>query len=299
MKPELAPHVIALSLALGTAPLVAQEVEVQTVQVTDSVYMLMGRGGNIGLSVGKDGAFLIDDQYAPMVPRIRAAVAMVSSQPVNFLINTHWHGDHTGGNERFGRAGAIIVAHENVRKRLNADQFQEALSRSTPPSPSDALPIVTFNDTVTFHWNGDEIRVFHVQNAHTDGDSIIHFKNANVMHAGDTFFKNAYPFVDISSGGNFDGVIAVAKQLLEIADDETKIIPGHGTLATKADLQTYVEVLSTIRSRVVRLIEEGKTEDQVVEANPTAQWDATWGQGFMGPERWTRIIYQSLSASRE
>ncbi len=299
MKPALAPHVIALSLALGMAPLVAQEVEVQTVQVTDSVYMLMGRGGNIGLSVGEDGAFLIDDQYAPMVPRIRSAVAMVSSQPVNFLVITHWHGDNTGGNERFGRAGAIIVAHDNVRKRLNADQFQEALSRSTPPSPSDALPIVTFSDTVTFHWNGDEIHVFHVQDAHTDGDSIIHFKNANVFHTGDTFFKNAYPFVDLSSGGNFDGVIAVAKQLLEIADDETKIIPGHGTLATKADLQTYVEVLSTIRARVVRLIEEGKTEDQVVEANPTKEWDATWGQGFMGPERWTRIIYQSLSASRE
>ena len=297
MKLELAPHLIAL--ALGMAPLAAQEVEIQTIEVTDSIYMLMGRGGNIGLSVGEDGAFLIDDQYAPMVPRIRSAVAMVSSQPVNFLINTHWHGDHTGGNERFGRAGAIIVAHENVRKRLNADQFQEALSRSTPPSPSDALPIMTFNDTVTFHWNGDEIRVFHVQNAHTDGDSIIHFKNANVMHAGDTFFKNAYPFVDISSGGNFDGVIAVAKQLLEIADDETKIIPGHGTLATKADLETYVEVLTTIRDRVVKLIEEGKTEDQVVEANPTAEWDATWGQGFMGPERWTRIIYQSLSSGRE
>jgi glyoxylase-like metal-dependent hydrolase (beta-lactamase superfamily II) len=299
MKPDLAAPVIALSLAMGLAPLAAQEVEVQIVEVTENIYMLMGRGGNVGLSVGEDGAFLIDDQYAPMVPRLRAAVARVTLQRVNFLINTHWHGDHTGGNERFDRAGAIIVAHENVRKRLSADQFQEALSRTTPASPADALPIVTFNDTITFHWNGDEVRVFHVQNAHTDGDSIIHFKNANVFHTGDTFFKNAYPFVDLASDGNFDGVIAVAKQLLEIADDETKIIPGHGTLATKADLETYVEVLTTIRARVVKLIEEGKTEDQVVEANPTKEWDATWGQGFMGPERWTRIIYQSLSASRE
>ena len=180
-----------------------------------------------------------------MVPAILGAVAKLTEQPVRFQINTHWHADHTGGNELIGQAGAIIVAHENVRRRMNAPQFQEALARNTPASPSVALPIVTFNDTVTFHWNGDEIRVFHVDPAHTDGDSIIHFVNANVFHMGDTFFKNAYPFVDLDSGGDFDGVIAAATKVLAIVEDDSKIIPGHGELATKADLQTYIEVLTT------------------------------------------------------
>lgn len=295
MKSALVTASLGICLGLAAQLTAQQQTPVRTIKLTDSVHMLMGRGGNLGLSVGEDGAFLIDDQYANMVPAILGAVAKLTEQPVRFQINTHWHGDHTGGNELIGQAGAIIVAHENVRRRMNAPQFQEALARNTPASPSVALPIVTFNDTVTFHWNGDEIRVFHVDPAHTDGDSIIHFVNANVFHMGDTFFKNAYPFVDLDSGGDFDGVIAAATKVLAMVADDSKIIPGHGELATKADLQTYIEVLTTIRGRVVALIEQGKSEDEVVEANPTREWDATWGQGFMNPETWTRIIYKSLS----
>ena len=295
MKTALVTVSLGICLGLAAQLTAQQQTPVRTIKLTDSVHMLMGRGGNLGLSVGEDGAFLIDDQYANMVPAILGAVAKLTEQPVRFQINTHWHGDHTGGNELIGQAGAIIVAHENVRRRMNAPQFQEALARNTPAAPSVALPIVTFNDTVTFHWNGDEIRVFHVDPAHTDGDSIIHFVNANVFHMGDTFFKNAYPFVDLDSGGDFDGVIAAATKVLAIVEDDSKIIPGHGELATKADLQTYIEVLTTIRGRVVALIEQGKSEDEVVEANPTREWDATWGQGFMNPETWTRIIYKSLS----
>ena len=295
MKSALVTVSLGICLGLAAQLTAQQQTPVRTIKLTDSVHMLMGRGGNLGLSVGEDGAFLIDDQYANMVPAILGAVAKLTEQPVRFQINTHWHGDHTGGNELIGQAGAIIVAHENVRRRMNAPQFQEALARNTPASPSVALPIVTFNDTVTFHWNGDEIRVFHVDPAHTDGDSIIHFVNANVFHMGDTFFKNAYPFVDLDSGGDFDGVIAAATKVLAMVADDSKIIPGHGELATKADLQIYIEVLTTIRGRVVALIEQGKSEDEVVEANPTREWDATWGQGFMNPETWTRIIYKSLS----
>ena len=214
MKSALVTVSLGICLGLAAQLTAQQQTPVRTIKLTDSVHMLMGRGGNLGLSVGEDGAFLIDDQYANMVPAILGAVAKLTEQPVRFQINTHWHADHTGGNELIGQAGAIIVAHENVRRRMNAPQFQEALARNTPASPSVALPIVTFNDTVTFHWNGDEIRVFHVDPAHTDGDSIIHFVNANVFHMGDTFFKNAYPFVDLDSGGDFDGVIAAATKVL-------------------------------------------------------------------------------------
>ena len=229
------------------------------------------------------------DQDEPTVTAYSPS-AQYTDHAVRFRTIASFHDDQAGN-----RRGNNIVAHENVRRRMNAPQFQEALARNTPASPSVALPIVTFNDTVTFHWNGDEIRVFHVDPAHTDGDSIIHFVNANVFHMGDTFFKNAYPFVDLDSGGDFDGVIAAATKVLAMVADDSKIIPGHGELATKADLQTYIEVLTTIRGRVVALIEQGKSEDEVVEANPTREWDATWGQGFMNPETWTRIIYKSLS----
>lgn len=295
MRTALAPLSLGLLLSLVVGTSAGAQTPITTVKITDNVYMLKGRGGNLGLSVGEDGAFLIDDQYSDMVPQIREAVAKLSDKTVSFLINTHLHGDHTGGNELFGKAGAVIVAHENVRRRMSGPQFQEAMASSNPPSPDEALPIVTFNDTVTFHWNNDEVKVFHVTASHTDGDSVIHFVKANVMHMGDVFRTDGYPYVDIGNGGDYDGIIAASKRVHDIADDSTKIIPGHGDVATRADLKRYIDVLETIRARFVALIEQGKTEDEVVDANPTKEWDATWGQGFMDPERFTRIVYQSLS----
>ena len=292
----------ALALLLGllaVLPARAQQdfsaVQIQTTPVAGSVYMLTGRGGNIGLSVGEDGAFIVDDQYAPLTDKIRAAIGALTDHPVRFVVNTHWHGDHTGGNENFGEAGALIVAHENVRARMSTEQFIEAFGSRTPPSPAAALPVITFTDAVTFHWNGETIRVHHVADAHTDGDAIIHFTDADVLHLGDTYFNGFYPFIDTSSGGTIDGMIAAADRALALADADTKIIPGHGPLSNRAELITYRNMLADVRDRVAALIDEGKTRDEVVAARPTADLDAEWGDGFLQPDVWIGLVFDSMN----
>ena len=185
------------------------------------------------MSVGKSGTYLIDDQYAPLSDKILAAIKAITPDPVRFVVNTHWHGDHTGGNENMGKAGALLVAHENVRRRMSTEQFMAAMGRKIPPSPEEALPVVTFTDAMTFHWNGDEIRVYHVPPAHTDGDSIVHFVKADVVHMGDIFFNGGYPFIDTSSGGRVDGVIEAADRVLAGIGEKTRIIPGHGPLGSE------------------------------------------------------------------
>ena len=292
----------ALALLLGllsVLPARAQQdfsaVQIQTAPVAGSVYMLTGRGGNIGLSVGEDGAFIVDDQYAPLTDKIRAAIGALTDHPVRFVVNTHWHGDHTGGNEHFGEAGALIVAHENVRARMSTEQFIEAFGSRTPPSPAAALPVITFTDAVTFHWNGETIRVHHVADAHTDGDAIIHFTDADVLHLGDTYFNGFYPFIDTSSGGTIDGMIAAADRALALADADTKIIPGHGPLSNRAELITYRNMLADVRDRVAALIDEGKTRDEVVAARPTADLDAEWGDGFLQPDVWIGLVFDSMN----
>lgn len=289
-----------LAVPLVTVALLpAQDAKIKTTKVARNVYMLAGEGGNIGLSVGEDGAFLIDDQFAPMVDMIKAAVAKVSEHPVRFLVNTHYHFDHTGGNERFGKTGAVIVAHANVRKRLSVEQFMKAFNQRLPAAPKEALPVITFEDSVTFHWNGDAVQVFHVENAHTDGDSIVWFKKANVIHTGDVFFNGMYPFIDVDGGGRIRGMVAAADRVLKIASDDTKIIPGHGPLSNKAELRAYRDMLNAVAERVAKLIADGKTTDEVVAARPTARFDERWGGGFMKPEAWTRIVDESLRAKRQ
>jgi glyoxylase-like metal-dependent hydrolase (beta-lactamase superfamily II) len=270
------------------------KVQIETVAVAPGVDMLVGAGGNIGVSSGKDGVLLIDDQYAPLTDKIRAAVAAISKDPIKLVVNTHWHGDHTGGNENLGGTGSIIVAHENVRRRMSAEHFNPFFNRTTPPSPEKALPVVTFTADVSFHLNGDELHVFHVDPAHTDGDSIIHWKNANVFHMGDLFFSGGFPFIDLSSGGNVDGVIAAADLVLARANDASKIIPGHGPLATKKDLTAYRDMLKTIRGRVHTMVTEGKSLDEVKAASPTKEWDETHGKGFIKGDQLTEFIYRSL-----
>ena len=271
-------------------------VEIETIPVADGIYMLMGSGGNIGLSVGKDGAFLVDDQYAPLSEKILAAVAEQSDAPIEFVVNTHWHPDHAEGNENMGAMGAVLVAHENVRERMSTTQFIRAFGMEVPPSPAGALPVITFDDGVTLHWNGDEIRIFHVAPAHTDGDAVIHFVNADVIHTGDIYFNGLYPFIDVGTGGRFDGMIAATDAILEIAGENTKIIPGHGPLSDRAQLQAYRDMLVTVRDRISEMVEKGMDRDAVVAATPTSDLDAAWGGGFLEPDMWVGIAYDALTA---
>ena len=289
----------ALLTAFTTAaatPLAGQQdmsdVVIETIELEPDLFMLVGRGGNIGLSVGEDGAFLIDDQFAPLTAKILAAVAEVSDLPVRWVLNTHWHGDHTGGNENLGAAGAMIVAHRNVYRRMNPAEFADLVGRSAQ-APRAALPVVTFDEAVQFHWNGRHIEVTHIGRAHTDGDAIVHFPRANVFHMGDTFFRGRLPFIDVDSGGGIDGVIAAANFVLSRSDDETRIIPGHGGLAAPEHLREYRDMLETVRLRVAGMVAEGRSEEEVVAAAPLADLSGDWGDDAGG--RFVRAIYRSLT----
>ena len=296
--------VIPAAAIAGTAVLaLAQQpdfskVPVKTQKLAEGLYMLEGAGGNIGLSVGKDGGFMIDDQFAPMTAKIRGAARKVGAKSIKFVLNTHWHGDHTGGNENMGKAGAVIVAHENVRKRMSTDQFIALKDMKVPPSPAIALPVVTFVSDVTFHLNGDEVRVFHPEPAHTDGDAVVHFVKANVIHMGDTYMTMSYPFVDGSSGGTFAGFIAAADRVLAMANDTTKIIPGHGELSDKAGLKAWRDMLVTLRDRVARAVKEGKTLEQTQALKLTAEWDATFGVKFITSQQIVQAIYDELKKKK-
>jgi cyclase len=287
-----------LLASLASAPCFAQgfdDVKIETIELGSGLAMLIGRGGNIGVSTGRDGNFVIDDQYAPLTPRIRAAVAKLGRGPIRFVINTHWHGDHTGGNENLAAQGAVIVAHDNVRTRMATEQFVAAFDRRIPPSSPASLPVITFEDRVTLHLNGQSVTAIHVGPAHTDGDAIIVISPANVIHTGDVYVAGAYPFIDISSGGSFEGLISVTDQLLELTDAETRIIPGHGPLSKRVDLDAWRAMLIDVRGRILTAIEAGRSADEVVASKPTKQWDARYGGGFMSPDQFVRIAYESLS----
>jgi glyoxylase-like metal-dependent hydrolase (beta-lactamase superfamily II) len=291
-------RLLAAAAGLAAAAALAQDfskVEIKTTKLSETVYMLTGSGGNLGLSAGEDAVFLIDDQFAPLTPKITAAIAQVTKQPVKFLLNTHWHYDHTGGNENFGRAGSIIVAHENVRKRMSTDQVIEFFNQPIKASPKAALPVVTFNGAMSFHINGEEIRGIHVPRAHTDGDTIVHFLGSDVLHMGDVYFNGYYPFIDTSGGGTIDGVIAACDQVLGIVTDRTRIIPGHGPLSTKAELQAYRDMLATVSGRIKKMIADGRKLEEITAASPvTEDYDAKWGKGFIPPHKFREMVAMNL-----
>ena len=277
------------------------KVEIKTTKLTDSLYVIEGSGGNMGLSVGEDAAFLVDDQYAPLTPRIIEAIARITPKPVRFVLNTHWHGDHTGGNENLGRAGAIVVAHENVRRRMSSEQFDEFWKRKTPASPGDALPVVTFSGgTVTFHMNGEEIRAIHVPNAHTDGDTIVHYVKADVIHAGDIVWNGLYPFIDTSAGGSVDGTIAACDRMLAMAGDRTRIIAGHGSpVMTPAEVRAYRDLVATVAERVRKLLAAGRTRDEIKKAaDVSAEFDERWGKRFITGEQFRDMVAADLAKKR-
>jgi len=264
--------------------------------------MLTGPGGNIGVSFGEDGVLLIDDKYPQLGEKIAAAVQELSDKPVRFVINTHGHFDHVLGNEHFGRFGAVIVAHENVRKRMSVDRVVPMYNIHLPASSKAALPIITFTQDITFHLNGDEIHVFHAKEAHSDSDAVVHFRKANVVHTGDLYFAGVYPVIEVGGiypgtdfEGSIKGMIAAITYLLTLVDENTKVIPGHGPVSNKAELITYLAMLTTARDRMTKLIKEGKTQEQVIAAKPYADLDETWGKGIVSPELFVRIVYNDLS----
>ncbi len=296
MKTALAAGLAALALAFAS-PAPAQDfskVEIKTTKLSDTVYLLVGSGGNLALSAGEDAAFLVDDQFAPLTAKIVAAIRAVTPKPVAFVLNTHWHFDHTGGNENLGKAGSVIVAHDNVRKRMDSEQLIEFLGMKTKPSPKAALPVITFSADTTFHLNGEAIHAWHAPRAHTDGDSIVVFRGSNVIHMGDVYFNGMYPFIDTSSGGTVDGVIAAADRAIAMADDATRIIPGHGPLSNRAELQAYRDMLATVSGRIRQQLKDGKRLEEIVAAGVSADLDEKWGKGFIPPAKFVEMLARNI-----
>ena len=290
---------LALLPTLFFTPLQAQDSEIsfKSSEVAPGLYMLEGEGGfaggNLGLLTGEDGVVLIDDGLPPLTEKLLAAIGKLTGDPIDFLINTHVHGDHIGGNEALGKAGATIVAHDKLRQRLVTDGMTTGAGQV--PAPKDALPIVTFSDAVTFHLNGRDAFVFHVERAHTDGDAVIHFREDNVIHAGDAMFNGLFPFIDLDTGGGVGGYIAAQERILALADEETKIIPGHGPLASKHDLQAAVDMLKDAYARVRKLVEGDQSEEEILAANPLADYHDDWNWGFITTERMTKTLIRDLT----
>lgn len=270
-------------------------VEIEIVDVAANVLMLVGEGGNIGVLLGADGVFLVDDQFAPLTDKILAAIKSRTDKPLRIVLNTHWHQDHTGGNENMKAHGALIIAHKNARKRMSVDQFLGAFGSKVPASPPGALPVITFTDTLMFHWNSEAIRIFHAANAHTDGDAIVHFTHANVVLMGDTYFKGMYPFIDVDTGGSIDGMIEVADTVLALSDAETNIIPGHGALSNREELLAYRNMMSGVRSAVAALMAVGHAKEAVINAKPSDVYDEEWGGGLMDADTFVGHVFDSLS----
>jgi glyoxylase-like metal-dependent hydrolase (beta-lactamase superfamily II) len=292
---------LTLLTAVAIAPLAAQEpaqqpeISFEATELAPGLYMLEGvggfAGGNLGLSIGDDGVVLIDDGLPPLTDELLEAIGELTDDPIEFLVNTHVHGDHIGGNEALAQAGATIVAHDNLRSRLVADGMM--MPGGPVPAPKDALPTVTFSDSVTFHLNGRDAFVFHVEKAHTDGDAVIHFRDDNVIHAGDVMFNGLFPFIDMDSGGTVDGFIAAQKRILEAVDEKTKIIPGHGPVAGKKELAAAIAMLEDANARVRALVEAGKSDEEILAANPLADYHDGWSWSFITTERMTQTLIRA------
>lgn len=287
----------ALFVIFAAVPALAQQdfskVEIKVSKVAGTVYMLQGAGGNIGVSVGDDGIVIVDDEFAPLAPKIRAALATITPKPVKFILNTHYHGDHTGGNTEFAKDGPII-AHENVRKRLQSGTV--TLGRTTAPATKDALPVITFNDRATIHLNGEDIRAIHMPHGHTDGDAVIWFTQSNVVHMGDDFFNGTFPFVDIDNGGSVRGMATNVEAVVAQINDNTKVIAGHGPLGDRASLRAFADVLRGSLAAVDNAIKSGKTLDQIKSEKVLAPWEK-FGAGFITTDRWAETLYRELGGT--
>ena len=272
------------------------KVQMKSTKVAGNVYMLEGAGGNIGVSVGADGILIVDDQFAPLADKIRAALKGLGDKKLRFILNTHWHGDHTGGNAAFGPE-ATIIAHDNVRKRLATDQRSEIFKSTTPASPKEALPVITFDHSLSVHFNGEDIRAIHFPQGHTDGDSVIFFTSSNVVHLGDDFFAGRFPFVDLESGGSVEGLTKNIGEIIGKIPEGAKLIPGHGPISTIDDLKSYHHMLLETTSIVREKIAAGKTVDQIKSEGLADEWKP-WGTGFIKTDIWLQTVYTSLTAKK-
>lgn len=286
-----------LLLAVLTLGAQEQALSFKTTEVASGIYMLEGvggfTGGNLGLLVGDDGVVLIDDGVPNVTDAMMAAIGEVTNAPVGFVINTHFHGDHVGGNEALAKKGTTVVAHDNIRKRLVEKGIMTP--NGYVQASKDTLPELTFSEAVTFHLNGHETYVFHVEHAHTDGDAVIYFRDVNVIHTGDAMFNGLFPFIDLDSAGSLDGYINAQKKIHEMADDQTKIIPGHGPLASKADLAAAIDMLVDAKARVKTMVDAGKSLDEILAANPLQVYHDQWNWGFITTERMTRQVHRGIT----
>lgn len=287
---------IILALLLFSCALHAES-DIEVSQVRGNIYLLTSpSGGNVVAAIGEEGVFMVDSQLAERSAALEEAVRGISSQPIRYILNTHYHSDHTGGNTFFGNKGAVIISHENVRKRLGTRQFITYFQREMQPLPKAGLPSVTFTNDMTFYFNGDEIKLFNLSAAHTDGDTGVFFTDENVLVTGDTVFNGIYPFIDVEHGGSIRGMIKAAEVFLSIANDGTTIVPGHGPTMNKAELQVYRNMLATIADRVESAVKAGQSLEQVLAAKPTQDFDASMKKGIVSGDALTRFVYEDLAA---
>ncbi len=287
----------ALIISSACAQSEFDTVRIRPVKVTENIYMLKGSGGNIGVLTGPDGVLMIDNQFAPLSNKINGAIKTLDPSEIRFLVNTHIHGDHSGGNENFKRMGVTVVAHDNVRERMRMEKVNPSGGEVTPPRNKDAWPVITFADKLNFHLNDEDIELIHLDPAHTDGDVAVHFKKANVYHMGDMFVTYGYPYIDYSSGGSINGFISTLDKILGMMDERTKIIPGHGELCTRSDMKNFRDKLADIRDQVAAALKKGKKVEEITGLDIAKKYDAEWGKGFIKGKDFVLNIAENLKPS--
>ena len=286
--------ILVLLFSLANAEEDYSDVDITASPLSGPVYVLFGKGGNIGVSAGEDGILIVDDQFAPLADKIEEELSHLGTGKPKFILNTHWHGDHTGGNAHFGEYGTII-AQDNVRKRLNSKQEVKLFHMKSDPQPKEALPVITFAHSLSVYFNGEEIKVIHFPHGHTDGDSVVIFTESNVVHTGDHFFNGMYPFVDLDSGGDVEGYIQNVAAIIDLIPDGAQIIPGHGPVATKADYQEFYQMLNETTEAVKVQMDAGKSLSDIQAAGLGDKIESRWGKGVLTTEQWINIIYTSYT----
>ena len=275
----------------------ASHLEINSTKITNNTYIIHSSGGNVILFTGNDGSILVDDQYAPVTKKLKSLIANITDKPIKFVINTHWHPDHVGGNEKIGDTGAIIISHDNVRKRLSTVQFFEFINQSIPSLSENGLPIITFSENMTFHLNNEEIQIFHLDDGHTDGDSAVYFVKNNVIHVGDDFSDRSYPFMDLSSGGSVDGLISSLQTILSKINKDTIVIGGHSGISNQTKVSEYFNMLINVRNAVNSMIKNGKSLNDIIQSKPTSQYNIIYHDySFIKPKDFVANIYMSLTS---